>query len=178
MSELTDKILKSGLVDEATAQLMERWGYLPEGAAELTKHEELKNATREKLVEFAEAVGEEVDKHRRLKETMLDLNQLRWPVLIKSIRGQTELGRQAWLTGGITAVVDRMGRYYFRPQDIQPGWLVPGNTLEFDKNDTTSRRILFMTQTILEVTELFVGEDVAAIQVSATEAKEVSNGDV
>ena len=153
MSELTKRILESGLVDEATASMMEKWGVIPEGSAELAKRQELKDATRGELLKFAEDIGAEVDKHRRLKETMLDLNQLRWPATVKIGNGKNDLR-----VGPFTAVVDRMGRYYFQPDLDTKKWLIPGYALfNAERNEV---------DTILEVTELFVGDQVAAIQVS------------
>lgn len=155
MNELTSKILASGLVDEAMAKIMEHWGYLPEGMSELVHKAELTNATREQLIAFAEKVGDEVDKARRLKETMLDLNQLRWPV--ETTVYDEKLGEV--FTDAKSALIDRMGRYYFRPQDITTAQLVPGRRL-FRKGGPLDG------ETILEVTELFVDDQVAAIQVS------------
>jgi hypothetical protein len=153
MSELTKKILESGLVDAATASMMEKWGVIPEGSAELARHKELEGATKEQLIKFAEDIGNEVDKQRRLKETMLDLNQLRWPAKIEISNGKNDI-----LVGPFTAIVDRMGRYYFQPNLDTLKWLVPGFVLH--------NRELSESETILEVTELFVGDQVAAIQVS------------
>lgn len=156
MSDLSKKILESGLIDEATAEMMEKWGVLDAGEADLAKKATLKNATREQLIQFADEIGEEVDRQRRLKETMLDLNQLRWPI---QVRLGGEGGDQ--ITGPITALVDRMGRYYFRPQDVTDrSFLVPGRALVTFPDGNAK------TDVILEVTELFIGEDVAAIQVS------------
>lgn len=152
MSDLTKRILESGLVDETTAVIMEKWGVIPEGSSELARRQALKDATREQLIKFAEDVGDEVDKHRRLKETMLDLNQLRWPATVDIVDGA------GMRSGPFVAVVDRMGRYYFQPQQDTKDVLVPGRTLlSREQNDSA---------TILEVTELFVGDQVAAIQVS------------
>lgn len=178
MSELTKKILESGLVDQATAELMERWGYLPDGSSDLAagKAEALMRATVEKdvketLNKLAERIGAEVDSLRRSRETMLDLNHLRWPVEIDSIRGRypddTEIadGATKFIAGGMTAVIDRMGRYYFRPQDVSREWLRPGFTLT-RKVSPDGKKFIYREETILEVTELSVGEQLAAIQVS------------
>jgi hypothetical protein len=157
MSDLSRKILESGLIDETTARMMEKWGVLDEGSADLAKKATLKDATREELIQFAEDIGEEVDKQRRLKETMLDLNHIRWPVKLTLV-GRNEAGGHQPVSS-FTAVVDRMGRFYFRPQEVKPYEkdFIPGRHL---MNDDTQ------TMTILEVTPLYVGDDLAAIQVS------------
>lgn len=156
MSDLSKKILESGLIDEATARMMEKWGVLDEGSADLAKKATLKDATREELIQFAEDIGEEVDKQRRLKETMLDLNHLRWPVKLSLAPPRGLEGRPV---GSFTAVVDRMGRYYFRPQEVRA----------FEKDLIPGRQLMnedAQVMTILEVTPLYVGEALAAIQVS------------
>ena len=162
MSTLTEKFLKSGLVDKATAEILERWGALPDGASDLTQKEELKNATHAQLVKFAEDIGDEVEKNRRLKETMLDLNQLRWPTMVAIYDDSTS---EKPIASPVDALIDRMGRYYFRAQDVKRGWFVPGYRLTRNKVES-GHEIDMINETILEVTELFIGEEVAAIQVS------------
>ena len=156
MKELTKQILESGLVDEATAALMEKWGTLPEGSTELTKNKDLESATREELMKLGQRLGDALDKERRLKETMLDLNQLRWPTSVNIFdeNASHEVARY------VTCVIDRMGRFYFRPQDVKREWFVPGYV--FCRTENTK----MPAETILEVSELFVGDQVAAIQVS------------
>jgi hypothetical protein len=172
MSDLTKKILESGLVDEATASLMERWGLLDEGSSDMAKQAMLKNRGREQLMKFADSIEEELEKARKLRETNLDLNQLKWPVEIFAIRAvanpdHPELGPNGtqFLAGGIHAVIDRLGRYYFRPQEVQAKWLVPGFIIEREVAPD-GRKKLLKGETILEVSELYVGDQVAAIQVS------------
>lgn len=181
MSELTTKILESGLVDEATAKLMERWGYLPEGASDLARKNYLSNATREQLIAFAERIGDEADKVRRLKETMLDLNQLRWHVDVEvrgRPKGSAELTDKATIfIAALPAVIDRLGRYYFRPQDLPKGVLIPGYLIDREvasDGKTLKRR----QETILEVSELFVGDELAAVQVTTQFLKELPCGDM
>lgn len=163
MSDLLKKILESGLVDEATAKLMEKWQALPEGSAELAegKAESLSASTKKVLTKFAEDVGYEVEKQRKLKETVLDLQQLKWPVsaMIVDPRGDVKTF--------VSGLLDRFGRYYFRPQDVMKEWFVPGFTL--CRQVTNSPSVLgpgTLSETILEVTELYAGDQVIAIQVS------------
>lgn len=179
MSGLTKRILESGLVDETTAELMEKWGVLPEGSASIAagKALELERTTiekdvREKLMKMAEKIGDEVDAYRKARETMLDLNQLRWPVQV-DIRGHpsedTQLGPNGtkFIAGAVVGVVDRMGRFYFRPQDVNREWFRPGYVLEQrDVTGMDGRVVECRVETILEVDELFIGEELAAIQVS------------
>lgn len=159
MSELTKKILESGLVDETTAKLMEKWGFLEEGSSDLAagKAEALERATvekdvRETLIKMAERIGHDVDTLRRSRETMLDLNQLRWPasVFVSKPDGSSP-------SAVLDALIDRMGRYYFRSQDVNVKWFVPGYLITRNGN---------VPETILEVSELFLGDQVVAVQVS------------
>jgi hypothetical protein len=171
MSDLTKKILESGLVDEATARLMERWGNLPEGSAELTKNkpEHLQNATREELMKFAEDIGEEVDKQRRMRETMLDMDRLRFPVHVKIYKQHiiTDDGAHMGKTlvaGNVNGVIDRMGRYYFRFQDVRENWFVPGYVIQ--KQESGEEKVTFSLEEITESQVLSAGESPVCIQVS------------
>ncbi len=164
MKSITKKILTSGLIDKHTALVLERWGQLPEGASDLVRENALKNATRLQLMQLAEEIGEEVDAEHRIKETSLDLDALRWPKMVKRIVRPAP-GKSSTPSAGsivafdLSAVVDRMGRFYFRAQDVDLEWFVPGYVLE---HDTAGK---LTVSEILEVTELFVGELVVAIQV-------------
>jgi hypothetical protein len=160
MSELSDKILRSGLIDKHTAELLEKYGLIessdvekvPEGAP-------LANATKQQLTKFADELAEIVERDVRLKESYLDLEKLRWPVtvIIKSSGGEGQVH-----VDEITALVDRMGRYYIRPQDINIKAVVPGFTMVI----LPSMR----EELIVEAQPLYVGDVVAAIQV-ATQVK-------
>jgi hypothetical protein len=163
MSDLTRKILSSGLVDEYTATLMEKWGYLPEGAAAIAKDKEnvLKNATKEQLTKLAEDIGDEIERKARLKESMLDLDKIRWPAMVSIWNAEG-----VPLAHHIGAVIDRLGRYYFRPADVKSDWLVPGFSLTRTVSISTDFQNKEETETILEVTSLYVDETVMAIQVS------------
>lgn len=57
MKELTEKILKSGIIDKHVATLMERWGAIDPGAADLV--DERKKLTKGALIEMLEEIQEE-----------------------------------------------------------------------------------------------------------------------
>lgn len=164
---LAQKILESGLIDAATALQMVHWGFLPEGSDKVaeTKSKELANAPREKLVALADSIAEEVEKDRKLRETMLDLNQLRWPT---KVRITPAVGVEVAFNPARTfyAMIDRMGRLYFRPADVKKAWLQPGFILTRENADDPLAGPALRSETILEVTELYTGDEVAAIQVS------------
>lgn len=163
MSDLTRKILESGLVDEATARLLEKWQAIPDGFADLAKGKEgrLAAVTQEVLQKLAQDVEDEVENQRRLKETVLDLQQLKWPV------NAIIIDRKGDVQTFVSGLMDRFGRYYFRPQDVMKEWFVPGFVL--CRQVANQPKVLepgTISETILEVTELFAGDQVIAIQVS------------
>ena len=125
MKPIVEKVLASGLVDKGTAQLMEMWGYLPEGASEKVKEDELKGATQEKLTNLAKDLADEIEKEHHLRETYLDLERLRWPATVCIYKPDKTL-----VVSGVTGLMDRMGRFYFRIQDVDQNWFVPGYALE------------------------------------------------
>lgn len=164
MKPLVEKVLSSGLVDKATAELMEVWGYLPGGAAEKVNEDALKDATQEKVANLARELAVEVEKEHSLRETYLDLERIKWPA-------QVRLNPPSGVSPGVllplslmNAVVDRMGRYYFRIQDVNPEWFVPGFTL----SQTTPTGDL-KYERIYQSQVLYIGEQGVCVQVS-TEA--------
>lgn len=165
MKPIVKKVLESGLVDKHYAQLMEQWGYLPEGSTELVKPEALRGATKDQLLKLAEDIGNEVDKERTLKETQLDLDKIRWPTEV-SVYDDKGTGL-AWK---VPAVIDRMGRLYFRIQDVRDVWFVPGFVIN---RKTMNQELGVETESrekILEKDVLYVGDQPVCIQVTTTGA--------
>lgn len=159
------KILSSGLIDRSMAELMEKWGNLPSGSASLVpKDDAFKNATREFLYKFSEDLAGEVEKEHVLRETYLDLKMIRWPAVV-TVNSTTE----AIVALNLAAVVDRMGRYYFRIQDVDKEWFVPGFTI------STMSNMKKFAETILESQILYDGSVPVCIQVSTSGKKEVSS---
>jgi hypothetical protein len=167
MKPIVKKVLESGLVDKHYAQLMEQWGYLPEGSTELVKTDALKGATKEQLQKLAEDIGNEVDKERALKETQLDLDKIRWPVEVTVLK-KGEGDHLDGVAHKVPAVIDRMGRFYFRIQDVADVWFVPGYliTREVMNKDNGARAIV--KELILEKDVLYIGEQPVCIQVTTT----------
>lgn len=173
MKPLTEKILKSGIIDKHTAALMEHYGMLPEGATEKVNEDALKGATQAQLVKLADDLMDEVERANALRETVLDLERLRWPVEVKAIRGHRPgdplTDKSIFIAGGIVGVIDRQGRYYFRIQDVNEEWFVPG--YEMERNVTVDgRKIEFRKETILEAQKLFIDDNPVCIQVTASES--------
>lgn len=156
MKPIIEKVLESGLVDKGTAQLMELWGYLPEGAADKVNEDKLKNATHDTLHKLANDLAVEVEKEHALRETYLDLERLKWPVLILSISKPAGHDASEKLAGPITAIIDRMGRYYFRIQDVKEEWFVPGFHLVRETGE----------EKVLQSQVLYVGDQGVCIQVA------------
>lgn len=156
MKPIVEKVLESGLVDKATAQLMEQWGYLPAGSVDKVNEDKLKNATQETLKALANDLAIEVEKEHALRETYLDLERMKWPVSNITLKKATREDGDPLLAKNLAAVVDRMGRYYFRIQDVKQEWLVPGYYLIRESGE----------EKILQSQVLYVGEQGVCIQVS------------
>lgn len=167
MKPIVKKVLQSGLVDKSMVELFEKWGNLPAGSSELVNDDALKNATKEHLYKLAEEIGTEVDKERTLKETQLDLDKLRWPKTVSIARNLEEGGTEL-LQEDIVVMVDRMGRYYFRPEDVEESTLVPGRLLLVKQKPVSNGPFVHpaLKQQILEVSPLYIGESLVCFQVS------------
>lgn len=157
MKPIVEKLLSSGIVERGFVELMERWGNLPEGSSELLQNETLKNATKEHLTRFSEDLANEVANRYVLKETQFDLDRLRWPATIDVFSQEKNLQATK-----VDAVIDRMGRYFFRVQDIQEGWFVPG----FFIRRVGTNHVNAPDELILEATPLYMGDDKIALQVT------------
>jgi hypothetical protein len=159
---IIDKVLESGLVDKATAELMEHFGYIAPGSAEKVNEDKLKDSTKEHLTKLANELAVEVEKENALRETYLDLERIRWPVTINIIaKGSTTLENGAELQG----VMDRMGRYYFRIQDVDPSWFAPGFII---RRSTPKGPVM---ETIWQSQTLYIGEVGVCVQVSVDPEK-------
>jgi hypothetical protein len=166
MKPIVTKVLESGLVDKATAQLMELWGYLPEGSVDQVNEDRLKGATHDTLKTLANDLAVEVEKEHAIRETYLDLERIRWPVTIQGIYSPA-IGQPNLVVGLVPAVMDRMGRYYFRIQDVNEKWFVPGHLIQryaTSKDDGTKTD--FLSEKILHSQTLYIGEQGVCIQVS------------
>lgn len=170
MKPIVETILRSGLVDKHTVEMMEKWGNLPEGAADLVQEDALKHATKAQITNLVEEIAELVESDKAIKETQLDLGSIRWPAFVKRIERPLEEGTGphelalrktvSTIARDIPAIIDRMGRLYFRTQDVHEEWLVPGYLIEREV------RGVVVSEQINEVTPLFVDETCIAWQVS------------
>lgn len=164
MKPIVEKVLKSGLIDRSMAELMEKYQLLPEGAAE-----QVKEATREQMAKVVAEVVELAEQDSIIKETRFDLERLRWPVSIKEIRGRPHddptLGPAGnkFIAGKLVGVIDRMGRYFFRIQDVREEWFVPGFTLQREGKSYNE------VEEILEVQKLYIDDQPVAVQVTTRE---------
>lgn len=148
-------------------ELLERWGNLPEGASELTKNDTLKGATRDQLKKFAEEIGEAVATEHILKETSFDLENIKWPTII-TIYAKDEKGNPGPEKGiyNLPGMVDRIGRIYFRADEVDPAWFVPGYWISRSVFVKDQQQLTPVSEIILETTPLYAGEQVIAIQVT------------
>lgn len=165
MKPITQKVLDSGLIDKGVAQMMEAWGFLPNGTAEKMDEEALRAKTTEEMKKAVEEVADILEREHVLRETYLDLNRLRWPVtvFVRNDKGQS--------TRDIDGLVDRMGRYYFRIQDVNPEWFVPGYELvrkasPIEEGFGVKGVPMFLVDNILEKQILYIEDMPICVQVS------------
>jgi len=164
MKPLTEKILKSGLVDKHMAQMLQKWGNLPDGAADLIPdNDPFKDATRDQLTKLAEEIGDEVDKARVLKESQLDLDKLRWPTKVDLFDEKEKL-----VISQHPALIDRMNRLYFRMEDIKQEWFVPGYRIRRFRNDLDQPGCVKPVDgRVMESTVLYADDQPVCLQVSS-----------
>jgi hypothetical protein len=151
-------MLKSGLVDRHTAEFMEHVGIIPEGASEQVREDALKDASMAQLTKLADELTDEVEKSMALRETALDLERLRWPVVV-CVYKTTKPGAEDPYVWSGSGVIDRQGRYYFRVQDIDPAIFVPGYQLVRNSK----------TEVIAESQILHIDDKPVCVQVSTQE---------
>jgi len=158
MSEIINKVLRSGLIDKHTAELMEKYGLLDPDTAGLVMGDHVTNLTKDQMQKLAEELALVVEREHKIKETYLDLERIRWPARVSvALDGQEEaLPRK---TSFIDCVMDRHGRYFFRYQDVDPSWFIPGRRLFRDGFATH--------EMVVEATPLFIEDKPVAIQVTA-----------
>lgn len=162
---LSETILKSGLVDKSMARMLEHWGHLPSGAADLVPEDEdhLKKATKAELNKLVDDISGEVEKARLLKESQFDLDRLRWPtkVGVRNEKGEV-------IAAQLPAVIDRMNRLYFRIDEVKEEWFVPGFTLSREAVDKEIPGCVKIVESIItESTVLYFGEQSVCLQVSS-----------
>lgn len=172
MSKLREILIRSGVVDRNMVQLFEQWGTLPPGSSEEVV-ERAKAATRTQMETFAEEVAEEVEKDLEIRETQLDLDQLRWPVYISIYPDLPRVGGSSAIASKIPALRDLMGDYYFRTADLRNNdWLTPGYYLLVDENvsKTPDPKKELFTEQLQESKTLYSGETPVAVRVTTDKA--------
>ena len=165
MKPIVEKILNSGIVDKGSVKLLETWGYLSEGASNLVNDEKLKNATEKELTSFAEELADEIEKEHHIRETHLDLERIRWPTTVNVFKGDLTAPKLELLASQVIATMDRMGRYYFRIDDVKKEWFVPGYCFERQVSGE-GVSVEIRQETILESQQLFINDQPICWQVT------------
>ncbi|SRR5258708_1641678 len=160
MKPIVEKVLSSGLVDKSTAILLEQWGYLPNGASDKVNEDALVNKTRETMEKLAEDLANEIEKEHHIRESALDLERLRWPVTASILRYPS--GTREQIAYKIPGLIDRMGRYYFRIQDVEESWFVPGYFIATYSEPNSK----YSEEVIAEKQVLYIDEIPVCVQVS------------
>lgn len=146
MSQLTTKVLNSGLIPKAVVQLMEIAGSLPLGSSDRVHENAFSDATSEVLKLFATELGDLMET-KPLKETHLDLKNFKWPitVTIENSRGEE--------VANTVAVTDSLGNYFFRYDESKKEWFVPGFTIQKKSLNPVDKDMISESQV------LYVGEE-------------------
>jgi hypothetical protein len=142
MKELTRKILESGLVEKHAVLLMEKWGQLDPGAADLVGR---KQVTVESLSKFVEEIDQLVslDAAGDTKETRLEVYT----------SSKVSLRKQG-VVGCFEAAIDDMGHLLVDPSVN----LIPGDILVREADGVMHQ--------VLEVTRIYQNDQLVTQQVS------------
>lgn len=165
MRPIVEKVLKSGLIDKAMVEYMEKTGMLPEGAADSVQEDALKDATKEHLATLTESLAVELEKEHAIRETHLDLERIRWPAVVDIWAVNADQSLEKSLVIELPAAMDRMGRYFFRFDDVKAEWFVPGYRIY---RKTAGRETVH--ETILESQPLYINDVPICIQVTVMKA--------
>ena len=129
MTEIMEKIMKSGIIEKSAVELLEQWGYIKPGSASLVDEDKLKDATVATLTNMAKDLSYEIVKERLLKEGRLEVDSLRWPVVVSIYETVQNSLASKLLADSINALIDSFGRYYFRYEDVKESWFKPSNVI-------------------------------------------------
>jgi hypothetical protein len=167
MSKLVEKVLRSGLVDKHTVALLEKFGSLEPGSTEKVNEGALKNATKQQLTALAEDLALEVEREAVIRETYLDLEKLRYPATGISLY---DAGKGIATVSGLSAMQDRMGRYFFRYQDVDYNWFCIG--MELEKTKAQSGEMHYPAREAIIAQEiLYIDETPVCIQITTEKVK-------
>lgn len=141
MKPLVKRVLEAGLVDKHTAQMLERWGQLDQGAADLVGQKQL---TEKTLTQFVEELDELMETEKETyKQTTLDVFVTSPPITLTNPNGDR-----------YSAIFDEMGHLLINPKLR----LIPGDILLEEDGEGV--------YTILEVEKIFRNERVVALMVT------------
>lgn len=157
MNPLTEKVLQSGLIDKAMVEMMEKMGFLPEGASDKVKEDALKNAPLASLHKLADEMAYLLEKEHELRETHLGLKTLKWPAVIS-----VEDKGGSVIVKYLQCMMDEMGRYYVRFADVKKEWFIPGYIL----TRMNGKQGEHTREEITEVQPLFIDDKPICYQVS------------
>jgi len=151
MKKIVEKILESGLVDKHTALLLEKWGQLERGASDVVGKNDLRKASEDALIKFAEEIDDLIEETKQeLRETRLQI-EVGEPLLVH--------WADPFLEHKTVVFRDRAGDFIFplsEQKNLYPGAL-------FTINEKGWR--IYSSQ------KLYKGDQVYAIQVWAEEVE-------
>jgi len=161
MRPIVEKVLKSGLIDKAVVEYMEKTGMLPEGSTDSVQENALKDATKEHLSSLTESLAIELEKEHAIRETHLDLERIRWPAMVDIWAVNADQSLENSMIRDLPAAMDRMGRYFFRFEDVKMEWFVPGYRIYRKAAGGNVEH-----ETIMESQSLYINDVPVCVQVS------------
>ena len=119
MNSITEKILRTGIVDKHVVKLVERWGTIDIGSIDVKKA-----TARAAIIDLLEEVQDELDAPDESKthDVILDaLHTWKVEVLVRSVTDESSTNMWAF--------IDRFGRFYFKDSPASESWIVPGSQI-------------------------------------------------
>lgn len=154
MRPITIKMLESGIIDFHVARLMERWGNLDVGAADLVGKQQV---TKQTLTEFAEEL-DSLMAEPQFRETRLEID--------------TKSETRVFVDGApnkdrsVKVYVDSMGRLVFPISSDLRGLKRGSELLLCAGMEKTLPKEFWLPCTVMDIEPLFQDEKMVALQVS------------
>lgn len=169
MSAVVDKVIRSGLVDKAVIEMLEKVGALPEGSSDKVKEDALKGATTDALHKLADEMSVLMERESKIRETFLDLKNLKWPVTF-SIKKNVNDVPFVQLTG----LRDQAGRYFIEFRGPKKEWLTPGYIIEIFTFSGGNEAPVHTLEEITESQILYEGKIPVCYQISVNSDRFIS----
>jgi len=159
MSKLLDALKKSGVIDRHMEKMFERWGML--GLPNDSSRTEFLAREQEDLEVLAEEISCLVESKKEVHEAVLDLDHLRWPVLVRvgGIHSSNTMVMMRDSAGTLFARIDCVPNEKDWYNFFHPGQRIFISDVGFTDSFRTK------SSNILETTQIFSGETPIAFRI-------------